>query len=156
MIRQFTCVAFWSFSYGLEFKSAGLEAKRFWVRVEYLGVAWVGVLYFQFTMTLIGKGAWLKGSRGKTILILPALTILAVFTNPYHQLIWSRVWIDHSGPVTALVYQRGIGFWIFVAYFIITENHAGRLSVDSSPGWGTVFTIRLPLTHKPPSRETDQ
>jgi len=109
-------VAFWSFSYGLEFKSAGLEAKLFWVRVEYLGAAWVGVLYFQFAMALIGKEAWLKGARRGTILFLPALTILAVFTNPYHQLMWSRVWIDYSGPVTALVYQRGIGFWFFVAY----------------------------------------
>ena len=109
-------VTFWSFSYGMEFKSIGLEAKLFWVRVEYLGAAWVGVLYFRFIMALIGKEAWLKGPKGGTILIFPALTILAVFTNPYHQLMWSRVWVDHSGPVTALVYQRGIGFWTFVAY----------------------------------------
>ncbi|WP_319526711.1 histidine kinase N-terminal 7TM domain-containing protein [uncultured Desulfosarcina sp.] len=116
LLLLMVAVAFWSFSYGLEFKSTGLEAKLFWVRVEYLGAAWVGVLYFQFAMALIGKKAWLKGARGGTILILPALTILAVFTNPYHQLMWSRVWIDPSGPVTVLVFQRGIGFWIFVAY----------------------------------------
>ena len=40
---------------------------------------------------------------------------------------------------------QGTGLGLFVAYFIITEKHAGKLQVRSKPGSGTCFTINLPL-----------
>ncbi len=39
----------------------------------------------------------------------------------------------------------GTGLGLSVSYFIITENHHGELSVESTPGSGTKFIIRLPL-----------
>ena len=39
----------------------------------------------------------------------------------------------------------GTGLGLSVSYFIITENHNGTLAVDSTPGQGTVFTIKLPV-----------
>jgi PAS domain S-box-containing protein len=38
----------------------------------------------------------------------------------------------------------GTGLGLSVSYFIITEQHNGRLSVMSKPGQGTCFSIRLP------------
>ena len=40
---------------------------------------------------------------------------------------------------------RGTGLGLSVAYFLITENHKGSLTVTSEPGKGSCFTIRLPL-----------
>ncbi|MCK5075391.1 MAG: PAS domain S-box protein [Calditrichia bacterium] len=40
----------------------------------------------------------------------------------------------------------GTGLGLSVSYFIITKNHKGTMSVESSPGNGTNFIIRLPLT----------
>lgn len=40
---------------------------------------------------------------------------------------------------------KGTGLGLSVSYFIITENHGGRITVDSTPGEGTTFTIHLPL-----------
>ena len=39
----------------------------------------------------------------------------------------------------------GTGLGLSVSYFIITENHGGTMHVESSPGKGTSFVIRLPL-----------
>jgi len=39
----------------------------------------------------------------------------------------------------------GTGLGLSVAYFIITNNHKGTMTVSSSPGKGTRFTITLPL-----------
>ncbi len=39
----------------------------------------------------------------------------------------------------------GTGLGLSVSYFIITENHGGSLAVESSPGEGTRFIIRLPM-----------
>ena len=40
---------------------------------------------------------------------------------------------------------EGTGLGLAVSYFIITENHKGRIQVASSPGQGTCFTISLPV-----------
>jgi signal transduction histidine kinase len=42
----------------------------------------------------------------------------------------------------------GTGLGLSVSYFIIAENHGGELTVDSTPGNGAIFTIRLPLGGK--------
>ncbi|MCK5147933.1 PAS domain-containing protein [bacterium] len=39
----------------------------------------------------------------------------------------------------------GTGLGLSVSYFIITENHGGEMWVESVPGKGTVFIIRLPV-----------
>lgn len=40
---------------------------------------------------------------------------------------------------------QGTGLGLSVSYFIITEHHGGTIQVDSTPGMGSEFTIRLPL-----------
>ena len=39
----------------------------------------------------------------------------------------------------------GTGLGLAVSYFIITSNHRGQIFLESQPGKGTAFTIRLPL-----------
>ncbi len=41
----------------------------------------------------------------------------------------------------------GTGLGLSIAYFIVTERHQGNIEVKSSPGTGTTFSIRLPLTN---------
>ncbi|MCF6247465.1 MAG: PAS domain S-box protein [Desulfobacula sp.] len=42
----------------------------------------------------------------------------------------------------------GTGLGLSVSYFIITENHGGEMRVESTPGSGAKFIIRLPLEGK--------
>lgn len=44
--------------------------------------------------------------------------------------------------------KNGTGLGLSISYFIITEDHKGELSVSSTLGRGSVFTIKLPL-HTP-------
>lgn len=41
----------------------------------------------------------------------------------------------------------GMGLGLSVSYFIITENHNGKMWVESSHGVGTKFIIQIPVTH---------
>ena len=39
---------------------------------------------------------------------------------------------------------QGTGLGLSVSYFIVTEPHGGEITVESTPGEGTTFTVRLP------------
>jgi signal transduction histidine kinase len=70
-----------------------------------------------------------------------------------------RVDIEDNGPGIESAAQRrifepfyttkpvgiGTGLGLSVSYFIITDHHKGSLAMESTPGEGTCFTIRLPL-----------
>lgn len=43
----------------------------------------------------------------------------------------------------------GTGLGLYISYFIIVENHKGSITVESFPGKGTKFTIKLPLQQTP-------
>ena len=43
---------------------------------------------------------------------------------------------------------HGTGLGLSVSYFIVTENHGGTMLVDSAPGKGTCFSIRIPFKHR--------
>lgn len=45
----------------------------------------------------------------------------------------------------------GTGLGLSVSYMIVVHNHNGTLEVESEPGLGTRFIIRLPIV--PPERE---
>ncbi len=42
----------------------------------------------------------------------------------------------------------GTGLGLSVSYFIVTENHGGEMSVESSPGNGAKFVVLLPVGSK--------
>jgi signal transduction histidine kinase len=46
----------------------------------------------------------------------------------------------------------GTGLGLSVSYFIITENHKGEMAVESQPGFGAKFIIRLPIDSSPDVR----
>ncbi|MCP4214935.1 MAG: PAS domain S-box protein [bacterium] len=70
-----------------------------------------------------------------------------------------RVEIEDNGPgmppdtcrrvfepfFTTKSHDVGTGLGLSVSYFIVTENHNGTLEVESIPGKGTSFIIRLPF-----------
>jgi signal transduction histidine kinase len=40
----------------------------------------------------------------------------------------------------------GTGLGLSVSYMIVTQNHKGLMEVESTPGKGTCFKVRLPLS----------
>ena len=45
---------------------------------------------------------------------------------------------------------EGTGLGLSVAYFIVTQRHGGSIGVESAPGEGTEFVLRLPIAASPP------
>ncbi len=50
---------------------------------------------------------------------------------------------------------EGTGLGLSISYGIV-QDHAGEILVESAPGQGATFVIRLPLRYRPPGEGDDQ
>ena len=75
---------------------------------------------------------------------------------------YARIEVEDNGPgmdeptrrrvfepfFTTKAVGAGTGLGLSVSYFIVTEQHKGTIDVNSAPGQGTCFIVRLPLRRK--------
>ncbi len=106
----------WSLTYALELGSVGLRSKLFWVKTEYPGMSSVPVLWLAFVLRYTGRGQWLTRRRWALLLAVPLLTTLLACTNQAHNLIWSGIRLDTSGPFPMLDLTYGAWWVIHVVY----------------------------------------
>jgi signal transduction histidine kinase len=107
-------VAVWAVAYGLEFSSTALEAKVFWSKLSYFGIAFLPVSYFLFTTAFSQKKNVISKRNILLLLVIPVITLGLILTNDYHWLVWSAVSLD---PVLNLAYYtHGVWFWVFFGF----------------------------------------
>ena len=106
----------WTLGYVFEFASPDPAMKLWWAKAEYLGLTLVPAAMFIFSLRYTGYHQAFSPGQIALLFGPPLIFIAAVWTNPWHHLMWSRVWLDQDGPYPLLVYQRGFLFWLMVAY----------------------------------------
>lgn len=110
--------AIWTGAYALEIATPDLDQKLFWSQVEYLGIVVIVPAWFVSSIQLVRQDRWLcKNWRGQLLLaFIPAVTLLLVWTNPLHGLVWSDQSLDAFAPIPMLALEHGAWFWIFLIY----------------------------------------
>ncbi len=109
-------VSIWFLGYGMEFLSSDLALKLWWVKFEYVGCSWVGLIIFKFVCTLTEKPYCLKKSTQLVLSIIPVLTIVFAMTNESHGLLWQQAHVESDSLIQGLLYKRGSAFWVYVAF----------------------------------------
>jgi PAS domain S-box-containing protein len=106
----------WIMGYALELASVDLPAKFFWDKLQFIGICIIPTAWLVYTLQYTGREKWLKRRTIALLSIVPLITLLLVFTNEAHGLIWRHVWLDTDGPFSVLDKTYGVGFWGFVMY----------------------------------------
>ena len=109
------CLAIWSFVSIPEAGALTTEGKILWSKISYIGIVNMPVLWFLFASEYTRKGRWATGRSLFILWIIPLITLILVFTNEIHHLIWARVYIPDDG-LNVAVYERGPWFWINIFY----------------------------------------
>jgi PAS domain S-box-containing protein len=107
---------FWSLGYALELAATDLAAKILFVKIEFIGIPATVVAFFLFVAEYTGRDHWLTPRYLFLISIIPLLTIVLTWTNEYHGLMYSKIWLDTTGPFPAFAMTRGVWFWVHSAY----------------------------------------
>ncbi len=107
-------VAFWAITYSFEFATTSLNTKIYWSQISYFGIVFLPVCFFLFATAFSHKRNLISTKKVALLLIVPIITIVLVYTNENHHLIWTSVTLN--AVHNTVIYNHGIGFWIFYAY----------------------------------------
>jgi signal transduction histidine kinase len=109
--------ALWAITYAMELASGELSAILFWIRLEYVAIAFVPAVWFVFVLKYVGRETWLTLRNSILIFGLPSLTLLAVWTNPWHRLHYRTVGLDTTGPFPLLSFEPGPWYHVHTVFF---------------------------------------
>ncbi|MHB1317164.1 MAG: histidine kinase N-terminal 7TM domain-containing protein [Anaerolineae bacterium] len=132
----------WCLAYALEIASPALESKLFWAKIQYLGILSIAPIWLMLSAEYHGLPPRITHpNRFYTLLwLIPVVSLLLVWTNELHHLIWREIALVERGTYSLLAFDHGPTFW-----FIIVYSYA--LLVQ-----GTVWLISTMVSTRPVNR----
>jgi PAS domain S-box-containing protein len=109
-------VSVWSLGYAVELASTDLQVQLLCTRIQYLGIVSVPVTWFLFVQRYAGHDRWTRRPNVLLLFIVPALTVLLVWTDRFHSLVYAQVRSDASGPFVMLDVTYGPWFMVHTVY----------------------------------------
>ena len=121
-------VAVWAFNYAFELIDPNLTTKIIWAQLQYPSIVSLPVLWLIFATQYTNHTRWLTGRNIVLLSLIPVATLIFVFTNQLHGLIWRDVALEQIGALVFLDVQYGAWFWInFASAYIMLFTGSGYL-----------------------------
>ena len=108
----------WSFAQFFESGAPTVSGRMFWSGVQYIGAVALSPTWLLFASQYAGVRL-VEGRRIALLYIIPAITLLLVWTSPFHTLIWTNITV-HTDPMPYAVYGHGLWFWVNALYSYVT------------------------------------
>ncbi len=108
-------VAFLATTYAMELLSPTLAGKLFWNDLEYIVNVTVPPLFILFTITFLGREV-VTGKWRLLFFVVPMVSLLLVWTNEWHHLFYTQVWLEGSGMYESFGHIYGPGFILHSVY----------------------------------------
>ena len=125
LIAYSIAMILWTVPYAVHWMITDASARFFWLDLTYLGATTISITYLAFALEYTGRGHWLTSRRLTALSIIPALTLVALFTDKAHGLFY-------GGHRTAgLIFSGGPIFWLNVIYGYCLAISALILSVTA-------------------------
>ncbi|MCB0054740.1 MAG: hypothetical protein KDE24_34925, partial [Caldilinea sp.] len=112
LVWLMAAVFIWSAGAALEYATVGIPGKIFWAQVQYFGVVTCPVFFLLLAIEYNHLDRWLSRRNIGLLFIVPAVTLVLVFTNAWHGLIWPTVTPIGDPAANLALYTHGIGFWL--------------------------------------------
>ncbi|MEJ2739096.1 MAG: histidine kinase N-terminal 7TM domain-containing protein [Dehalococcoidia bacterium] len=106
----------WTFGFFNEAHSTTLENQLFFNDIGYIGSMSVSGAWFIFALHYSIDNRIITGWKIALFCIMPLVTIIMVWTNNLHHLMWYDEHLGTTGSFTITIKTYGIFFWISLAY----------------------------------------
>jgi PAS domain S-box-containing protein len=112
----FAAVTEWALGYTLELASVQQAVQVFWAQVEYLGIVTVPVTWLVFVLQYTHQDRWLRKRNLIWLCLCPLVTLVLVWTNQFHGLVWSSIEQTAHYSFRVLAPSYGTWFWVHLAF----------------------------------------
>jgi PAS domain S-box-containing protein len=109
-------LTWWSGCAGIEDLADTLPWHMFWARLGYFGIVSVPVLWLIFAIQYSRQEKAPSVRKLLWLWIVPALTMLMLWTNEWHGLVWSSVQMIELQGIPLQSVEHGTYFWIHAVY----------------------------------------
>ena len=109
-------ICIYSLGYAFELYNSTVEGIFLALKIEYFGIVALPVFWVILAVKYTGHGRRLTPFVYFLITIIPAITIVLVFTNNYHHLYYSKLEINNEGPFPLVAITKGIWYYITFGY----------------------------------------
>ncbi len=106
----------WAVANAFEMAGMSLPVKLFWANFQYLCYTSIPLLWLELGLRFTGRERFLKMRRTVLLWIIPAITNLLVWTDPFHHLMRWNVHLDTTGPFPVIAKEYGPWTYVHFAY----------------------------------------
>jgi len=158
-ISMMSLAAFWSIILTMESAVPTMEMKIFLSQFEYISNMFIPLMFLLFILSYgLGQKQVIKRFL-PYLVIVPVITLILVFTHPYHQLIWTgfswspagnNILVYHHGPVFYFSMAYSMGLIVFSNGLLINFAFKNRGSLKSKTGTlltGSMFAFATCLVY---------
>ena len=107
----------WALTYAGELFCTTLEAMIFWLKLEYIGITMLPVALLLFIHVFIFKHKLVIKPFHAWIVLIPTITLIAVFTNDTHHYYYHSLVVDSRGTFPLLSIRPAFWYYVFTVYF---------------------------------------
>jgi diguanylate cyclase (GGDEF)-like protein/PAS domain S-box-containing protein len=109
-------MSIWSGFYALTWLSLPLQVKLFLPNITYIGVATVPTLFLVFALSFTQWEDWLTRPRLSLLSVQPGITLILVWTNRYHQLVFEQTALLGQDGFVWMQVERGPWYTVNMLY----------------------------------------
>ncbi|MDP4146341.1 MAG: histidine kinase N-terminal 7TM domain-containing protein [Bacillota bacterium] len=109
-------VLIYEFGYAFEILCTSIDKVKFWIRVEYIGIAFLPVVWLMFALNFNGYKERLKKSPLRLLYIIPILTLIMNYTNDFHHLFYKKLYMNYNGIFPIVEVIKGPLYWVNIVY----------------------------------------
>ncbi|WP_436933531.1 histidine kinase N-terminal 7TM domain-containing protein [Halovenus marina] len=121
--------AAWALPHAISLGYTNVEQVAFWHRIRYPGTVFAPVFYLVIALKYAGYGRWLSRRVYAGLAVIPVVTIVVVWTNPYHGLFWESLAVTSASGATAFTPDVGPWYWVNLGYlYLLTVSSLGILA----------------------------
>lgn len=113
-------VATWALAYGFELSSKTMSTMLFWIKLEYIGIAFAPGTWLWFCLKYTGLHKWTSSKTFPLVFGIPILTFFLVLTNSWHHLHYRDVSLYLEGPFPLLAISIGPWYYVHIGFFYIS------------------------------------
>jgi PAS domain S-box-containing protein len=112
----------WLLMSALVVASDNLQTKLLFYKMQFVGVVLVPALWLIVTMQVSGYERRVTRSNLVMLSVVPLVTLFLIFTNDWHDLMWSNLALNEVDPFLPFAETRGLGYWLLIvgySYFVL-------------------------------------